>query len=178
MGLLPTDEADIKTLVAPRASQAADLIGGTFATAWFQMDPARADAFHLGTYMDQYAHPYAEDGYGDGLVEGFHLLGMLDYLLNTVLWADGNAIAWNYGLDRARFVTVIRDTDPFRLTGTVRDVIDRGEQGHLLIVEVTGEVQGRTKPGFVATLRLLWSEPDAHTPVTQSLSTSIETSTP
>ena len=39
----------------------------------------------------------------------------------------------------------------------MKDVIDRGEQGHLLLLEIVGEVQGRERPGFVVTQRLLWT---------------------
>jgi acyl dehydratase len=158
LGLDVTDLSEVKTLHVTHPDHVDELVGGTFVSAWFQVDAERADMFHRGTYMDLYAHPSPEEAYGDGLVEGFHLLGMLDYLLNTVLWAEGNTIAWNYGLDKVRFVTVIRDSDRFRVRGTVREVVDRADQGKLLVVDVTGEVAGRTQPGFVATLRLLWRE--------------------
>lgn len=158
MGLDLTDLTEVQTLHVQHPDHVGELVGGMFVSAWFQVDAERADLFHRGTYMDLYAHPYADEAYGDGLVEGFHLLGMLDYLLNTVLWAEGNFIAWNYGLDKVRFVTVIRDTDRFRIRGAVREVIDRAELGKLLVVDVTGQVAGRTQPGFVATLRMLWRE--------------------
>jgi acyl dehydratase len=158
VGLDLTDLTEVKTLHVSHPDDVGELVGGTFVSAWFQVDAERADLFHRGTSMDLYAHPYADEAYGEGLVEGFHLLGLLDYLLNTVLWAEGNFIAWNYGLDKVRFVTVIRDSDRFRVRGTVREVIDRAELGKLLVIDVTGEVAGRTQPGFVATLRLLWRE--------------------
>ena len=126
-----TDLAGVRTLSVAHPSQAARLAGGVFASPWFRMDRERAELFHRGTYMDSYPHPYADQGYGEGLVEGYHLLGMFDVLLNHVLWSEGPWIAWNYGLDHVRFVTVVRYRDRFRLCGRVSEVIDRGEQGHL-----------------------------------------------
>lgn len=152
-----TDVADVRTLSVARLSQAPRLAGAAFVTPWFRMDPDRADAFHTGTYMDSYPHPYADEGYGDDLVEGYHLLGMLDVLLNHAIWSDAPYLAWNYGLDHVRFVSVVRYRDRWRLRGAVTDVIDRGEQGYLLVLDIVGEVEGRDRPGFVATQRLLWT---------------------
>jgi len=158
MTLDTTDQTDVVTLAVAHPSEAPTLLGKTFVTPWFQVDADRSAAFERGTYLDSYLHPYpGEDGYGDGLVEGFQLLGMLDYLCNTAVWSEGPWLAWNYGLDRVRFVTVIRATDWFRVRGTVTDVVDRGEQGHLIVLDLTGEVRGRERPGFVATLRALWT---------------------
>lgn len=158
VGIVTTDLAEVKTLSVSHPSEAPRLAGGRFVSPWFVMDAERAVAFERGTYLDSYAHPYGgQEGYGEDLIEGYHLLGMLDNLLNQVLWSGGPWIAWNYGLDRVRFTSVIRQSDPFRITGTVSDVVARGAGDHLLVLALTGEVRGRDKPGFVATQRILWS---------------------
>lgn len=161
MAIDTTDLAEVKTLSVAHPSEAPTLAGAEFVSPWFTMDAERAEAFHTGTYMDSYPHPYVEQGYGDDLVEGYHLLGMLDVLLNHVVWSGGPWIAWNYGLDHVRFVSVVRYTDRWRLRGSVKDVTDRGEQGYLLLLEIVGEVQGRERPGFVVTQRLLWTTAEA-----------------
>ena len=158
MAITSTDVSEVVTLRVSHPSEAPTLLGKEFVTPWFQMDPDRSAAFERGTYLDSYPHPYGgQGGYGDDLVEGFHLLGMLDYLCNHGISSDGPWIAWNYGLDHARFVSVIRFDDQFRIRGTVKDVVDRGEQGHLVVLALVGEVRGRDRPGFVATLRVLWT---------------------
>jgi acyl dehydratase len=158
MGIDITDVAEVRTLSVSHPREAPRLLGGRFVSPWFTMDPGRAAEFERGTYLDSYAHPYGGgEGYGDDLVEGYHLLGMLDYLLNQVLWSDGPWIAWNYGLDRVRFTSVVRWCDPFRVAGTVTGVAARGDDGHLLVLDLTGEVRDRDKPGFVAIQRILWS---------------------
>jgi len=159
MGINTSDLAEVETLCVGDPAEAPSLLGKTFLTPWFQMDKDRSDSFERGTYLDQHPHGYGgEAGYGDGLVEGFHLLGMLDFLMNHSLYSTADDwMAWNYGLDHVRFVTVIRDTDQYRIRGSVKEVVDRGEQGHLLVLDLVGEVKGREKPGFVATLRVLWT---------------------
>ncbi|MFG2731592.1 hypothetical protein [Streptomyces canus] len=158
MGIIGHDPDEIVTLAVQHPSQALELAGRSFVTPWFTMDAARSESFEFASYMDGYAHPYGGgEGYGDDLVEGFHLLSMTDFLLNQALWSEGPWIAWNYGLDRVRFVSVVRRSDPLRLRGTVREVVDRGAQGHLLVIDLIGEVKDRERPGFTATLRALWT---------------------
>jgi hypothetical protein len=164
MGINTTDTAEVVTLSVSHPSEAPRLKGGRFVTPWFSMDADRSDLFEKATYLDSYAHPYGgHDGYGDDLVEGFHLLGMLDYLINLAVWSDGPWLAWNYGLDRVRFTSVIRRSDQLRVTGTVADVIPR-DQGHLVVIDLSGAVRGREKPGFVATQRALWTTYDHAAP--------------
>lgn len=158
MGIDNGDLSEVVTITVRDPGEVAGLVGRSFVTPWFTMDADRAENFERGTYIDSYPHPYGgEAGYGDDLVEGFHLLGMLDFLCNHGLWAEGPWLAWNYGLDHARFVSVVRRSDRLRIRGTVRDVVDRGAQGQLVVLDLTGEVQGRERPGFVATLRALWT---------------------
>jgi len=158
MAVDSTDVSEVVTLKVSHPSEAPILVGKEFVTPWFQMDKDRADDFHRGAYLDSYPHPYGgQSDDDDDVIEGFHLLGMLDYLCNHGVYSEGPWIAWNYGLDHARFVSVVRFDDPFRIRGTVRDVVDRGEQGYLLVSDLIGEVRGRDKPGFVATMRVLWA---------------------
>jgi len=160
MGINTVDTAEVVTLSTSHPDEAPRLKGGRFVTPWFSMDPDRSELFEKATYLDSYAHPYGGGrGYGEDLVEGFHLLGMLDYLVNQVVWSDGPWLPWNYGLDRVRFTSVIRWTDQFRVAGTVTDVIPRGA-GQLVVTDLAGEVRGREKPGFVATHRVLWTAYD------------------
>lgn len=148
--------SDVRTIHVDHPADAASLVGKAFASPWFTMDHDRAELWERGTYLDLLPNPYFDEGYGEGLVEGYHLVGMLDYLMNQVLTTGGRWVTWNYGLDRVRFVSVIRETDRFRITGSIAKVEQR-EQGLLVTTEITGEVEGRDKPGFVATQLSLWT---------------------
>ncbi|MDP4502541.1 hotdog family protein [Nonomuraea turcica] len=155
-----SDLSEVVTLSTRHPSEAPTLLGKSFVTPWFSMDADRSAIFEKATYLDDYPHPYGgAEGYGEDLVEGYHLLGMLDYLFNHALWSEGPWIAWNYGLDNVRFVSVVRHDDRFRIRGTITQVIDRGRQGHLLVIDCTAEVAARERPGFVATQRVLWASP-------------------
>src|ERR1700722_6426878 len=128
MAVDTTDLSQVRTLAVAHPGAAPTLAGRSSVSPWFTMDPARPHMFHQASYMDAYAHPYLEDGYGEDLVEGCHLLSMLDVLLNHCIWCEQPLTAWNYGLDRVRFVSVVRYCDRFRICGTVTEVIDRGSQ--------------------------------------------------
>ncbi|WP_315770752.1 hypothetical protein [Rhodococcoides kroppenstedtii] len=137
-----------------------EFVGKEFVTPWFSMDDDRSDKFEYSTYLDSYPNPYEEfegEGYGEGLVEGFHLLGMIDFLLNHVIVPKARIIPWNYGLDSVRFVSVVRTSDKFRLVGRLTEAVERGGKGYLVTAELTAEVEGREKPAFVATQRALWA---------------------
>lgn len=158
MGVDLTDTSDVVTITIDSPAAIPSMAGRSFTTPWFSVDADRSDKFEYATYLDSYPQPYEEedgDGYGAGLVEGFHILGMIDYLLNHVFVASFRCVPWNYGLDRVRFVSVVRVTDRFRITGTVREVTDRA-QGYLVTTDLTGQVDGRDKPAFVATQHALW----------------------
>ncbi|MBG0817808.1 hypothetical protein [Planomonospora sp. ID82291] len=159
MGVDLTDTSEVVTVHVATPADLPGIVGRSFTTPWFSVDRDRSEQFEYATYLDGYPHPYEEEegeGYGDGLVEGFHLLGMIDFLLNHVLRADFRCVPWNYGLDRVRFVSVVRLTDRFRITGTISEVIDRGAQGHLVVADLIAQVEGRDRPAFVATQRALW----------------------
>jgi acyl dehydratase len=159
MGIDTVDVSEVQVLRVDELAEVEELTGQVFVTPWFQMDSERVEAFERGTYIDSYPHLYGgEVAYGHDLIEGFHLLGMLDYLVNHSLYCTAPSwLAWNYGLDHARFVSPVRIGDRFRVRGTVDEVIDRDAQGWLLVLDLVGQVQNREKPGFTARLRVLWT---------------------
>jgi acyl dehydratase len=158
VGFLSDDIDEAVTASVTHPSLAQDLQGRDFVGSWFQIDPDRAEAFRRGSYFDAYAHPYplGEGHLADDVIAGFHLVSLLDVLLNQVVWSDGPWLAWNYGSDRVRFVTPVEHSDVFRIRGKITEVVDRGDGSFLLVFDLVGEVRGREQPGFVVTLRVLW----------------------
>ncbi|MFJ7213694.1 hypothetical protein [Amycolatopsis sp. NPDC098790] len=174
MGVDLSDDSEVVALTVDSPADIPGLVGRSFTTPWFSVDPDRSDQFEFATYLDSYPNPYEEDDgdrYGAGLVEGYHLLGMIDYLLNHVITAKFPCVPWNYGLDYVRFVSVVRVTDRFRITGTVKKVVDRGPQGHLMTIDLVARVEGREKPAFLATQHALWVTDDEHGPAGDRLTT-------
>lgn len=133
------------------------ILGGSFRSEYLQVDQDRVDGFEFGTYIDENAHAMDGDLYQAGLIEGFHLLGLFDHLANGVLNVEDPFWAgWNYGFDHVRFVSEVTTRDRIRLSGTVSAIEVRGHR-YLLTLDCTLEVEGREKPGAVATWKVMWT---------------------
>jgi hypothetical protein len=165
---------DLASTLSPDASRAPGAVrvqlaevpalrGRTFVGDWFAVDQDRLPAFEHATYLDQDQDQatFAEDLYPDGLIEGFHLLGLLDRLLSDTFGPEpGTVEGWNYGLDRVRFLSPVLAGERMRLHATVEETEPRGE-GCVLLLKCVVEVEGRERPGFTADWRVLWLPADA-----------------
>ena len=130
--------------------------GAEFTGEWFAVDADRLALFDHATYTDENINPMDESGYPENLVEGFHLLSLLDHLVNRAVCVSGPGVfGWNYGFDRVRFTSPVTAGEPIRVRGRVAEVATRGE-GYLVRFDVRIEVEGRDKPAMVADWRVLW----------------------
>jgi acyl dehydratase len=55
----------------------------------------------------------------------------------------------NYGFDKVRFLNPVRPGDQVRVTGTVLDIVDKGNGRYLQKLGVSLEIQGKDKPAIV-----------------------------
>lgn len=134
------------------------LEGREFTGTWFSVSPDRLALFDRVSYVDQNPHRMPDDAYPDQMVEGFHLLSLLDHLMNHVLYLEGpGVVGWNYGFDRVRFVSPVSCADRIRLRGEVAEVKPKGD-GFLVMTDCAVEVEGRGRPGFVARWWVNWIE--------------------
>lgn len=134
--------------------------GAEFVGPWFTVEEDRLSMFDRATYVDTNSVELTGTNFPDGLIEGFHLLALLDHLTNEVLHVDDPRwTGWNYGLDKVRFVSPVTVNDKIRVAGTIAEVSPRGDD-QLLLLKCTIEVAGREKPGMVAEWRVLWSVDD------------------
>lgn len=148
-------DQDIRDLCV-RFADLPTLVGRPFLGAWHTIDAAKLSLFDVAVCSDQNEYPFDSSGYPEQLVEGFHLLALLDHLLNPLLrFSDGPCIGWNYGLDRVRFVRPVCAGDEVRLTGTVGAVRPKGD-GFLTLCSCTVEVKGHDRPGLVADWWTYW----------------------
>jgi acyl dehydratase len=114
---------------------------------WFSVHAERVAAFEFASYFDETDE---DDEYPEGLVEGFHLLALLDKF-GRVLDVDAPGhLSWNYGLNRVRFITPVRVGDRLRLTATVTGVSPKGEDAFLTTVAYVAELEGAPRPAFAA----------------------------
>jgi len=72
--------------------------------------------------------------------------------------SDGPCVAWNYGLDRVRFVSPVRAGQKIRVKGTVGAVRPK-DSGFLILSRCAVEVEGRERPGMVADWWTYWLAP-------------------
>lgn len=133
------------------------LIGREFVSEWLTVSDERVTQFEESSYVDTNPNAVNVDLYPDGLIEGFHLLALLDYLTNQVSFVEDPAWSgWNYGLDKVRFVSVVTTSDRIRVRGTIDSITPRGDNALVLYNSVI-EVEGRQKPGVTAEWRVLWT---------------------
>ncbi|MFC9557192.1 hypothetical protein ACFTWF_40950 [Rhodococcus sp. NPDC056960] len=155
MPLTPTHtEAPVRLSV--RLAETPSLIGREFRGPWFVIDQNLLPLYDRSCGIDDETSTMDPDSYPDKLVEGFHLLGFLDPLLNDVVTVDGDPwYGLNYGLDRVRFVTPVLAGQPIRLRGRIGDVREKGD-GYLVLHECVVEIEGEERPGFLADFWALW----------------------
>ena len=157
-GPLAQLDPEIRDLCVPFA-RLPSLVGQSFLGGWFIIDASKLPLFDRAIYTDQNPYPLDSSGYPEGLVEGFHLLALLDHLVNPLLRvSDGPCVAWNYGLDRVRFVSPVRAGQKFRVKGTVGAVRPKGS-GFLVLTRCAVELEGRERPGMVADWWTYWLAP-------------------
>ncbi len=156
----PTTTLPASDGVTVTFEQIPSLAGRSFTGDWFAVDGDKLPLFEEASYVDQNPDGLDLSVYPEQLVEGFHLLSLLDHLMNRVLRpAPGEISGWNYGLDRVRFVSPVRAGERMRLTFEVLQAEPRGD-GYLLLFDCVIEVENRTRPGFTAQWRVLWLPAD------------------
>ncbi|MDR2986132.1 MAG: hypothetical protein LBV34_14950 [Nocardiopsaceae bacterium] len=146
---------EIQDLCVPFA-RLPSLAGRAFQGAWHTVDASKLPLFDEAIYTDQNPYPLDPSGYPADLVEGFHLLALLDHLFNPLLRiSDGPCIGWNYGLDRVRFVSPVCAGQKIRVRGTIGAVKPKGS-GFLVLSRCALEVEGCDRPGMVADWWTYW----------------------
>jgi acyl dehydratase len=108
------------------------------------------DQFESGTWVDR---AYAEDDipeFPEDLVEGFHLLSLLDPVLQFALRENrGEMWGLNYGLDKVRFVSQVHIGD--RVLPTFETLaIEPKDEGFKVLRRCTFTVEGAERPAMVA----------------------------
>jgi acyl dehydratase len=121
---------------------------------WLEITQERVNTFADATGDHQWIHvdvaKAAKGPFGAPIAHGYLTLSLAIPLLAEVLDVRGVSMGVNYGLDKLRFPTPVPVGGRVRLHATldrVDDVPGQGVQAHL---DLTLEVQGTSKPAFVA----------------------------
>ena len=134
----------------------AKLVGKRVVSSWIGVSEAAIEHFEQAAYLAQEDAKFDLSAYPEGLVEGFHLLALLDYLVGQVSFIESDRWeGWNYGLDHVRFTHPVTTADRVRVQGEISGLDERGS-AVLVTYDCQMEVEGVSKPALVATWKVLW----------------------
>jgi acyl dehydratase len=122
---------------------------------WVDVPQEQVDLFADATGDAQWIHvdadrAKAESPFGGPVAHGFLTLSLIPMLVPQILEVTGFRMGVNYGLEKVRFPSPVPVGSRIR-AGAVLDSAAPIEGGVQLVVTVTVEVEGGTKPAMVAT---------------------------
>ncbi len=132
------------------------LVGRSLGTSgWIEIPQEMVDRFAEATGDHQWIHvdperAARESPFGSPVAHGYLTLSLLPMLLPQIVQITGFRLSVNYGLEKVRFPA------PVPVGGRVRasavcDSVTPVEGGVQMLVTVTVEVEGGSKPAMVAT---------------------------
>ncbi len=120
-----------------------DYIGKDMGTSdWLEIDQERINQFADVT-LD---HPL----FGSTIAHGFLSLSLMAGMPAPQVAPDNMKMAFNYGLDKVRFLTPVNVGSKVRTKATLLSVDDKGDGRYLVKNEIKMEIEGQEKPAYVA----------------------------
>jgi acyl dehydratase len=122
-------------------------------SSWVTITQERIDQFADATDDHQWIHVDPERAaagpYGGTIAHGYLTLSLISGMLFELITVEGNPTVINYGLDRVRFLSVVRVGSRVRAAVQLSAVtpIDGGAR---ISATVTIEIEGESKPALVA----------------------------
>ncbi|WP_375687613.1 MaoC family dehydratase [Pseudooceanicola sp. LIPI14-2-Ac024] len=122
---------------------------------WFVIDQSRIDQFADVTEDWQYIHVDPEKAkatpFGTTIAHGFLTLSMLSAMVyDGGPQVDSVVMGVNYGFDKVRFVSPVKEGARVRAVFTLDDVTEKGPNEIQTTLGVTVEIEGQDKPALVA----------------------------
>jgi len=133
-----------------------DKVGEVVGTSrWFVIDQSRIDRFADVTEDWQYIHVDPEKAkdtpFGTTIAHGFLTLSMLSAMVyDGGPQVDGVVMGVNYGFDKVRFVSPVKEGAKVRAVFRLTDVTEKGPNEIQTTMETTVEIEGQEKPALVA----------------------------
>jgi hypothetical protein len=126
------------------------LVGSTFTIDKFRIGQDEVDTFEDVTGVTATYGQTLPTDYPDGMIEGFHSLALLDYLVHRLIRIEPTtAVGFNYGLDKVRFPSNLTTSDDLTFACEIAAAEPRNG-GYLVRYHCTIAVIGAPKPGLVA----------------------------
>jgi acyl dehydratase len=132
---------------------AAQVGGEPQVSSWTTVTQEMIDRFADATMDHQWIHVDAERAangpYGSTIAHGYLTLSLISEMLFDLITVEGNPTIINYGLDRVRFLSVVRVNSRVRAS-VAFTTVDPIESGARISSTVTMEIDGESKPALVA----------------------------
>ena len=119
----------------------------------FEVDQDRINQFADATLDYQFIHVDSEKAtplFGSTIAHGFLSLSLTAGLKAGGIAPDNMTMAFNYGLDRVRFLTPVNVGSKVRTKAKLISVDEKEDGRYLVKNEVTMEIEGQEKPAFIA----------------------------
>ncbi|HEY5817402.1 MAG TPA: MaoC family dehydratase [Mesorhizobium sp.] len=130
---------------------------------WIVVDQDRIDQFAACTEDNQWIHidperAKRESPFRTTIAHGYLTLSLIAGLaLQAIRMPSNLQAAFNYGLDKVRFVTAVKVGARVRLRVTLISLEEKGPGQHLMKTSNTIEIEGEEKPALIAeTLAMLF----------------------
>ena len=140
------------TAAALSVATLSDWIGKELGTSrWVTVDQNRTNEFAHCTGDHQWIHvdvvrAKKESPFGGRVAHGYLTLS----LLAEMCMAKDAEAAFNYGLDKVRFLAPVRAGSHLRTRVTLAEVTDQGKGRKLVMPLNTVEIEGEAKPALIA----------------------------
>jgi len=130
---------------------------------WIVVDQDRIDKFAVCTEDNQWIHTdperaRRESPFRTTIAHGYLTLSLIAGLsLQAIKMPANLQAAFNYGLDKVRFVTAVKVGARVRLRATMVSLDEKGPGQYLMKTSNTMEIEGEEKPALIAeTLAMLF----------------------
>ncbi len=120
---------------------------------WLIVDQDRINQFADATLDHQFIHVDSEKAtplFGSTIAHGFLSLSLMAGMPAPQVAPENMTMAFNYGLDRVRFLTPVNVGSKVRTKAKLLSVDDKGDGRYLVKNEVTMEIEGQEKPAYIA----------------------------
>ena len=120
---------------------------------WLVVDQDRINQFADATLDHQFIHVDSEKAtplFGSTIAHGFLSLSLMAGMPAPQVAPENMTMAFNYGLDRVRFLTPVNVGSKVRSKAKLLSVDDKGDGRYLVKNEVTMEIEGQEKPAYIA----------------------------
>ena len=133
-----------------------DLVGKEIGVSdWLEISQERIDRFAECTDDRQWIHTNKEKAksgpFGTTVAHGYLVLSLLSYFnFQYAIFAEGIKMAFNYGLNKVRFISPVPGGAKIRHRAVLKNVIEKNSHNLFLIIDNTVEIDGHDKPAMLA----------------------------